>query len=374
MKKHFIPLITLVVLIVVTVLMILPERSDRTIKVGVIATLTGVGAYQGQQELRGLELARDEINSNGGVDGKQIEFIVEDSKADPKEAVRVFQKLISIDNVTFIIGDSWSSTTVALVPLANENNVILISPLALLNELSRDDYFFRTIPAVQSMMEPLARHAYESLKSRRVGILRQQTPFGVEHAQYFKAVFEKLGGVVVGEESFPLSQTDVRTEITKLKSSNPDTILNLHGTGPILGNLMKQAKELGVEAQWISSFGAQNIPLVNEFSETIDGLAYPYPYDGDSDMESVKTFNERYQKQFNELPDMTAANSYDALMVLTKTIENTGENPTNVKNGLLSVKNYSGASGEFSFDPNGDVKKPIIIKQIQSGKFVKVSD
>lgn len=374
MKKYLIPFIILVVLTIGTILTVLPEKPKGTIKIGVIATLTGVGAYQGQQELRGLELARDEINMKGGINGKLIEFIIEDSKADPKEAVRVFQKLISVDNVTFIIGDSWSSTTVALVPLANENNVILISPLTLLNELSHDDYFFRTIPAVQNMMEPLARHAYESLESRRVGILRQQTPFGVEHAQYFKAAFEKLGGVVVGEESFPLSQTDVRTEITKLKSSNPDTILNLHGTGPVLGSLMKQAKELGLDVKWISSFGAQNIPLVKEFGTVVEGLDYPYPYDGDANSESIRDFNRQYQERFNELPDLTAANSYDALMVLAHGIETSGGNTLNVKQELLKIKDYHGASGVFSFDHNGDVKKPIIIKQIRDGKFVKVSE
>lgn len=374
MKRYTFPLIILVVLVVGAVLTILPEKSKGTIKIGVIATLTGVGAYQGQQELRGLELARDEINLKGGMNGKLLEFVIEDSKADPKEAVRAFQKLVSVDGVKFVIGDSWSSTTVALVPLANEHKVILVSPLALLNELSKDDYFFRTIPAVQEMMDSLAQFAYESLESRRVGVLRQQTPFGIEHAQYFKEAFEKLGGKVVGEEGFPLSQTDVRSEITKIKVVNPDTILNLHGTGPILGNLMKQAKELGVNVKWISSFGAQNAPLVKEFGETVEGLTYPYPYDGDSDIGSIRTFNAQYQKRFNELPDMTAANSYDALMALVFAVERAGEKISKVKQELLNTNAYHGASGEFSFDQNGDVEKPIIIKQIQSGRFVKVSE
>ncbi len=361
-------------LVIGAALAVFPEKQKGAIKIGVVATLTGVGAYQGQQELRGLELARDEINSKGGIKGKQVKLFVEDSKADPKEAVRVFQKLISVDGVKFVIGDSWSSTTVALVPLANENKVLLISPLALLNELSADDYFFRTIPAVQKMMETLAQHAYGSLESRSVGILRQQTPFGVEHTKYFKEEFEKLGGIVVGEESFPLSQTDVRAEITKLKSTNPDTVLNLHGTGPILGNLMKQAKELGLDVNWISSFGAQNIPLVKEFGTVVEGLIYPYPFDSDANIKSIQNFNNQYQERFNELPDMVAANSYDALMVLAQAINNAGEDTFKVKQRLLKTKDHNGASGEFSFDQNGDVEKPIIIKQIHDGKFVKVSE
>ncbi|MBD3247400.1 ABC transporter substrate-binding protein [Candidatus Pacearchaeota archaeon] len=108
----------------------------------------------------------------------------------------------------------------------------------------------------------LANYAYNDLGARRVAVLRQNTPFGVEHTEDFKKVFEALGGEVVAEESFALTESDVKTEIVKVMEKNPDTIFNLHATGPMLGVLMKQAIELGVEVNWISSFGAQNGPLI----------------------------------------------------------------------------------------------------------------
>jgi len=119
---------------------------EDTIKVGVIGTLTGYGAYYGEQEVKGILLARDEINSAGGIDGKLIELVVEDSQSSPAVSITALQKLISVDNVQYVIGDSWTSTTVAMVPVANENEVILISPIAILDNLGEFEYFFRTIP------------------------------------------------------------------------------------------------------------------------------------------------------------------------------------------------------------------------------------
>ncbi|RLC75389.1 MAG: hypothetical protein DRI61_14995 [Chloroflexi bacterium] len=344
--------------------------EEEVVKIGVVATLTGVGAYQGQQELRGLELARDEINEAGGIDGKLIRFIVEDSKAEPATAATAIKKLIDVDRIQFVIGDSWTTTTAVMVPIVNRRGVLLISPLATLDDLSKDDMFFRTMPTTKSMMVPLAKHAYFQMNARKLGILRQETPFGIEHARDFRGVFEALGGEVVGEESFAITATDVRTEITKIKDKNPDTIFNLHATGPMMGLLIKQAKELGVNVQWLGSWGSENADLLREYGDIIEGLTYPYPYNVESKNPGVQEFVKAYQHRYNELPDITAANSYDALKVLARGLEECGENTKCVKGFLLSLKDYQGASGIFSFDKNGDVVKPIIIKTIKNGQFV----
>jgi len=103
------------------------ESKSEVMKIGVIGTLTGVGSFHGQQEIRGVEIALDEINSNGGINGKKIKLIIEDSPGNPEKAVSAFKKLTEINKVDFIIGDSWSSTTVVIVPIANEKKILLIS-------------------------------------------------------------------------------------------------------------------------------------------------------------------------------------------------------------------------------------------------------
>lgn len=365
--------ITAIIIIIFTIFFLTACNNQKqdTIKIGVIGTMTGFGSYQGKQELNGLNLAKEEINTKGGINGKKIQFIIEDSQANPAKAVTAIHKLVNIDKVKFVIGDSWSSTTVALVPITNRTNTILISPIALLDELSQDDLFFRTIPTTKEMMKVLADHAFNKMNVRKVAIIHQETSFGHEHATDFTNEFTKLGGQIVAQEGIDLKQTNLRAELIRVKSKNPDTIFNLHATGPSLGIMMKQAKELGINVQWISSFGAQNAPLVKEFGETVEGLTYPYPYDMDSSNQSTKDFIRKYQTKYNELPDLTAANSYDILRILIKAIEQKGSNPQDIKQFLLEMPPLKGASGELHFDKNGDVQKTIFIKQIKNSKFIK---
>jgi len=346
--------------------------SQPVLKIGVIGSLTSVGAFFGQQEIKGLELAKDEINANGGVNDKMIELVIEDSKTDPAASVTALQKLINVDGVEFVIGDSWTSTTAVLVPIANANEILMISPISALDDQSQDDLFFRTMPVIEDLTAPLADYAYNVMGIRNVGVLFTDTPWGVEHTRDFKLAFEKLGGRIVGEERFDLNAIDVRSELTKLGAQNPDAILNIGASGPNLGIPIRQAQELGINVKWLTSVAAENAPLVKEYGELVSGLTYPYPYDINSNLPSVQTFIASYKAKYNETPDNTAANSYDALKVLATAIEQSGEDPLEVKKAILAMKDFPGGSGLLSFDQNGDVKKEILIKQVKGGKFVRI--
>ena len=135
---------------------------------------------------------------------------------------------------------------------------------------------------------------------------------------------------------------------------------------------MKQAKELGIDVNWIASFGAENQPLITEYGDVAEGLTYPYTFDITSDISSVREFISDYKEKYNEIPDFMAANAYDAINVLALAIENTGEDPEKVKEFIPTIQNFQGGSGVLSFDKNGDVEKPIFIKQVRNGKFVKI--
>jgi branched-chain amino acid transport system substrate-binding protein len=229
--------------------------------------------------------------------------------------------------------------------------------------------FFRTVPNVKSMMVPLADFAFNDLKLRKVAIISQQNSFGAEHAAFFKEEFERLGGIIVGAETVATGQMDVRSELTKLKAKNPDGVLNLNATGPSMGETMKEGKELGLDVAWMAHYAAENAPLVEQYGSVVDGLIYPYPYSSGSS-EEMKSFEAAYAEKFEGVPDMFSANSFDALMLLAEAIGKVGKDPAAVKGQLLSVKNFEGASGTLSFDENGDVQKPILIKEIRGGKFV----
>ena len=99
-----------------------------TLKIGIVATQTGVGAYHGEQEIKAVNLAVEEINAKGGINGKKIELIVEDSQSVPKEAVNAVNKLVNTDKVKFIVGDCWNDTTISFMQMTNDKKVIVVAP------------------------------------------------------------------------------------------------------------------------------------------------------------------------------------------------------------------------------------------------------
>ena len=132
---------------------------------------------------------------------------------------------------------------------------------------------------------------------------------------------------------------------------------------------MKQAKELDITVPLLDSFGAENRAMIEEFKEVSDGLIYAYVYDPAS---SDSAFLKKYMDRYDEVPDFTAANAYDSLKLLALAISEVGEDKFAVKEYLLSIEDYHGGSGVLSFDENGDVEKPVFIRQIQDGEFVTI--
>jgi branched-chain amino acid transport system substrate-binding protein len=378
-KRILIPLVLLVILIIgvsiyVGMLKSPAINSNEPIKIGVIGTMSGFAAYFGENQLKGLELAKEAINENGGINGQLVELIVEDSQASPLKSLTAAKKLVEVDQVKYIIGDSWSSTVPSFLPITNQSEIIVISPVASLNDLSVDDYFFRTVPKTQMMMKNLASYAYYGLGARKVGIMQLSNEFGHENAAAFTTEFEALGGEIVGHEIFPSDRTDLKSELIKIKVKNPDTIFNIQ-SGALLGLMMKQSKELGIEVNWIASYGAENATLIKEYPKISSGLIYPFFYDINSSEPGISEFASAYEKKYNETPNYINAGAYDALNILAKVIaENPDQDAQAIKKALLEVENYQGGSGLISFDSNGDVNKDIFIKQIQESEFVKIED
>jgi len=378
MNKRNMPLI--VVIIVILILAgayfgLNNQKNSETIKIGVIGTLTGAGAFQGQEEVRGIQIAVDEINSNGGINGKKIEIIVEDSGTAAQKAVDAFNKLTEVDGAKYIIGDSWAATTVGLVPMANQKGIILLSPATGLDQLTAEDMFLRTIPTTDSVMRALAEYAYTSMGSRKVGIIYQDNAYGSEHTTDFTKYFTALGGEISGVEKIAMTQTDMHSELSKLWVNTPDTILNLHATGAMQGIPLRQAEELGIKVKWIGSYGTENTPLVTQYENNLtNGFTYPYFYDLNSNDSAIKSFITKYRTDYNAVPTFSTVNSYDALKLIALSIQVVGDDPLKVKDYMLTVKDYHGASGTFSFDKFGDVQKHIFIKQIMNGMFVRLTE
>ena len=193
------------------------QKGMAPIRIGILSSITGTGSYHGQQELRGLELAKDVLNEKNGIEGRKIQLIVEDTKTDQATAVTSLSKLADVDGIKFIVGDSWSTTTQAIIPSANQKGILLISPIAPQDSMSEDDLFFPHHSHSERYDGSSSELCPREAQSKYVGIITSQTQFGKEHADDFEAAFKRIGGIITGREELSPTELDASSALVKIK-------------------------------------------------------------------------------------------------------------------------------------------------------------
>ncbi len=345
------------------------KQEAKEIKIGAILPLTGSGAKYGQSAKKGIDLAVEEINALGGIRDKTLRVIYEDSMLDPKQGVSAINKLVTVNKVPAIIGAMASSVTLAIAPIAEKNNIVLLSPASSAPEISKaGDYIFRNTYSDIYEGPKISSYAYDELGFRRVAILYINNDFGVGLSKAFQQSFVRLGGKIVVVESYEQDSSDFRTQLNKIKQSEPDSIY-LVGYAE-MGLILRQAKETGMSNQFLSCIMFEDPKILEVAKEAAEGIIYAYPaYDPDGGQQNVSNFVSKFQQKYNKKPDVYAASSYDSLKILAYAVNKGGFGAASIKQTLYSIKDFPGVTGSTTFDSNGDVTKPIGIKQVQNGKF-----
>ncbi len=346
------------------------KKEEKEIKIGAILTLTGDAAKYGESVKDGIELARQEKNDLGSIKGRQIKIIYEDSKADPKMAVSAFEKLVEINKVHIIIGPMSSSEVLAVAPLAEKRKVILFTPTASAPSITNaGDYIFRNVTSDLYEGEELALFAYNDLKLKRIAIIYINNDFGIGLKDSFKNKFEKLGGSILEIETFEQGSTDMKSQISKIKRSNPEAVFIVGYKE--MGTILRQVKELRLKTQFLSFSMFEDPEILKIAGDIANGVYYTYrSFETTSDEEVVKKFVDRYKSTYKTEPDIFSALGYDAMRIVAHAMEKGGYSADEVKQTLYSIKNFPAVTGSLSFDKNGDVMQPMGIKVVKDGKFV----
>ncbi|MDD5148725.1 MAG: penicillin-binding protein activator [Candidatus ainarchaeum sp.] len=347
--------------------------AKETIKVGILTPLSGARAEAGEYSKRGLDFAVQEINSDNSKK-YSVELAFEDTQYDPKLAVTAFQKFRDIDGLKFVIGPYGSSEVLAIAPLAEQGRIILLTSSSQSTDVTNaGDYIFRSQISVGQEAPFWADFIYRKIGSKPLHLLLINTDYGESYQKNFVPAFEKLGGKIGVVEKFGSGDTDFRTALSKIKDSETGGILMV--TMPkSAGLILKQAKEMGIETSFFASSVFEGQELFDAAGGAEEGIVYPYPYDVESADTAMKTYKEKYYAKYNEIPEMISANAHDALMLLDYCFEKTGNDVEKIKACLYSIKDFEGASGTITFDKNGDVTKPLIVKIVKNGKFVKYEE
>lgn len=328
------------------------SQSDSVIRIGAALPFTGTVAYYGQDSKRGIDLALEEINSQGGVNGKKLEVIYEDTQGQGKLAVAAVQKLISADAVPIIIGAGTSTETMAVAPVVERSKTVLLSPVSSAASITNaGDYVFRSVPSDGLQAQDLAAWVLER-GFKRVALIYVNQTWGKGLKGDFVREFQGAGGIIADEEATDLDEKDFRTQITKMQATKPDAYVALIYAKEG-GLFLKQASELGVNSQIFGADPWTKRQLLETAGEAAEGVLFTTPsqYSGPEYQQFLASFKRKY----GEDPGIYEAHGYDCMKLIAKALADSDAKNLELRSAL-SKTSFKGATGDTTFDQNGDVQ------------------
>lgn len=346
--------------------------DSEVIKIGGIGPLSGDAATYGTSVKEGAELYLEEINNSGGIDGKKLELIFEDDQADPNSAKQAFNKLVDKDGVCSILGAVTSGATLAISPDSTNKKIPMITPSATEPTITNvgGDFMFRGCFIDSFQGKTLAKYAKETLGKKTAAVLYNVgSDYSKGIADAFKKEFEDNGGKVVQFLSYNDGDTDFKAQLTKINSDKPD-VLVLPDYYNVVGLIAKQAREMGIESQFLGGDGWESEDLIKIGGDAVDGALYINHYFSEDDTDVVKNFVTSYKEKYNKEPDAFAALGYDTFKCLVTAIDDADSSDSEKIRDALSKVTLDSVTGSISFDKNRSAVKSACIIKIDGDKKV----
>jgi len=331
--------------------------SDDPYRIGVMESLTGPGETYGTVSNQAKQLAVDEINAAGGVNGRMIELVVEDSKCGAQDAITAYNKLTDVDGVKIILGTSCSGAMLGAAPLAEEDGVILFSGLATNPDIATaGDYIFRTSMSDAQLGVDTGNLMWAD-GVRNVATITESTDYAEGVRRTTAAQFEKRGGQIVGEERYASDVTDFRTQLTKLLTANPDAIHIAAQSEFSGGTVVKQLRELDYNGPIYAEVvvvGATALEIAGDAANGVKAVVADLDPGNSTAQQVISSFKEKYDY-------ITLAwyvgSAYDDVYITAECLKQTedDQDADGFRDCLYDIT-WSGAIGSnYSFDENGEV-------------------
>jgi branched-chain amino acid transport system substrate-binding protein len=344
-----------------------------TIKVGVYGDLTGQTSSFGQSTKNGIELAVEEINNAGGINGRKIQLIVEDDQGRPEQAKTVVSKLINQDRVQAVLGEVASTNSLAAAPVAQEAKIPMITPSSTNPKVTEvGDYISRVCFIDPFQGSVMAKFAANTLKAKTAAILGDvNSDYSKGLTQFFEEEFTKLGGRVVAKEAYTQTDPDFKGQLTKIRNLNPDVIY-IPGYYGQVGIIAKQARELDMNMPLLGGDGWDSPELWKLGGAALKNAFISNHYSAENPAPEIQNFVKAYKAKFNVEPDSLAALAYDAAKVLADAIKRAGgTDSAKLRDAINSTKNFPGVTGQITIDSNRNAVKPAVVLELDptAGKF-----
>jgi branched-chain amino acid transport system substrate-binding protein len=350
--------------------------EDATIRLGIVAPMSGPNARYGSFSLRGAQLAAEEINNAGGVGGRKIAITSGDSQGTPVEGVSATRRLIDLDKVDFIIGDVSSSVTLAMQPVAEDAGVLLLNAASSNPKITYAagaggfKWTFRNYPTDENRALVVIQYAAEKRGFTKFSVLSVDTDYGRAAVEFTKKYLPGFKGEILTEDYYKEGEVDFRSVLAKIRDSGAQAIImyGLADTTPIIA---RQMIEVGL---------AGKVPLIGnaEFNTeatikaapkalegAVEAAAWLPAWNSPKSLAFVEKFKAKYR---GEMPNNHAYVHWETVHLLAKAVEAAGSaDRAKVRDALSKIK-YDSAMGEVTFDDHNQARLPMILLQIENGK------
>ncbi len=361
--------------------------SGKPIKIAGIFALTGRAAHIGTAQRDAVIIAIDEVNQQGGINGRKLEMVMEDTESNPTKAVMALKKVLESEDVVAIIGPTLTGTAMAMrgfiekakIPdfMHSGGDVILNAPLNKKDPNSRPKWTFKSpykaADAMGKICQYMSRHGI-----KKIGFIYSDEGFGKDGLRNVKVQAPKYGVKVVAQEAFQPKDVDMTAQLTRIEAKGVDGII-AWTVGPAMGIVAKNVKQLGIKAPLFECHGAGDPIFWKVAGEAGEGVMMPSTKivvgdqlpDSDIQKKKILDYVKAYRKKFNREPGTMVAYGADAAFIVVNAIKKVGPDRAKIRDAIEHTKGYVGLSGIYNLSPkdhNGlSMKDIVMIKATKGG-------
>ncbi|MBX9097893.1 ABC transporter substrate-binding protein [Streptococcus gordonii] len=343
----------------------------KTIKLGFNFEETGDVASYGTAEQKGAQLAVDEINKAGGVDGKQIEVTDKDNKSELSEASTVSTNLVTQAKVNAIVGPATSGSTGAAITNAAKAGVPLVTPSGTQDDLTKgQEYLFRATFIDSFQGKILSKYVTDNLKAKKVVLYYDNSS---DYAKGMaKAFQEEYKGEIVATETFASKDTDFQAALTKFKDKDFDALV-VPGYYTEAGKIVNQARGMGIDKPIVGGDGFNSEEFISQATPAAaTNVYYVSGYSTSGDMtDKAKKFLDAYKAKYNEEPSMFSALAYDSVYMIAEAAKG-AKTSVDIKDNLAKLKDFEGVTGSITMDKDHNPVKSALMLGLKDGKVATV--
>ncbi|MBI9076086.1 MAG: ABC transporter substrate-binding protein [Desulfatibacillum sp.] len=353
--------------------------AQDTYKIGGIFAVSGGASFLGDPEKKSMQMAVDQINAKGGIDGRMLEAVIYDTKGDPTETVQFANKLINKDNVLAIVGPSTTPTTMPVIPQCVRAQLPLISCAAgngIVNPIQ--PYVFKT--AQSDIMAVATIYTYMQKQGiKKVALLCVDNGFGTSGAVQLREQAGKFGLTVVSDESYGGKDTDMTAQLTKARKAAPDALV-CWGTNPGPAVVAKNAKQLKIEFPLFMSHGVASPKFIDIAGDASEGIMLPtgavlvadtLPQDHHQKA-ALDAYINDFKAAYGSGVSGFGGYAYDAIKILEIALKGTNGDKAMLRDNIEKVQGYVGVTGTFNFSPtehNGLGEDSFLMVRIENGTW-----